>query len=414
VVAAAASAASDRSEAAVVATDFSGVRSRLRTLDVLALTALLWFLAKFLRYALPPLFETFRADYGVSNTQLGLLFSALMLGYGVMQFPSGALADRVGTVRVITGGAVVAALAALLLFVSTSFLGLAAAVVLVGVGTGAHKTVAITLLSSVYTQHPGRALGTMDTVGELGGVVAPAVVVAVLSAAVDWEYIFLATAVAALGIAAAFRLRVASQVAGTDAEADGEDPASAAYATAFRKPPFLAFVAVAVLFSFTQNGITAFLPLYLTSEAGLTTEAAGLLYSVFFAVSVVQMGTGELADRFGRLRIVALTLTLAVVSLGALLVAAGWVVLAGLVFVLGVGMHGTRPGRDAHLVSLIDDDVAGGTLGIVRTAMLLAGGGAPALVGYLSDTVGFVVAFGTLAAAIAVALALVLLLLVAE
>jgi fucose permease len=47
--------------------------------------------------------------YGVSNTQLGLVFAGLMLGYAAMQFPSGALADRLGTVAAVTGGAVVAA-----------------------------------------------------------------------------------------------------------------------------------------------------------------------------------------------------------------------------------------------------------------------------------------------------------------
>ena len=85
--------------------------ARLSALDVLALTALLWFLAKFLRYAFPPLFGTLQTVYGASNTELGLTFSALMGGYAVMQFPSGALADRSGTVRVIVGGAVAAALA---------------------------------------------------------------------------------------------------------------------------------------------------------------------------------------------------------------------------------------------------------------------------------------------------------------
>ncbi|MFB6122614.1 MAG: MFS transporter [Haloferacaceae archaeon] len=391
------------------------VRSYARTVDVLALTALLWLLAKFLRYALPPLFETFRVDYGVSNTQLGFLYTALMLGYGLMQFPSGALADRFGTVRVITGGAVVAALAALLLFVSGSFPVLVAAVVLVGVGTGAHKTVAITLLTSVYTEHPGRALGTMDTVGELGGVVAPAVVVAVLAAAIDWEFVFLGAAVVALATAVAFRVRVASTIAGTDAETDGRDrPESRAYVAAFADPKFVAFVAVAVLFSFTQNGVAAFLPLYLTSHAGLSTPLAGGLYSAFFVAGVVQPATGELADRFGRLRVVALTLALAAASLGGLLVASGAVALAALVGLLGVGLHGTRPGRDAHLVASIPDDVAGGTLGIVRTAMMVAGGAAPALVGYLSDTAGFDVAFGSLAAGIVVAVAIVGALLLVE
>jgi MFS family permease len=61
----------------------------------------LWFLAKFRRYALPPLFGTFRSGYGVSTTQLGTVFSPLAVGEAAVQFPSGALADRVGGLAVV-------------------------------------------------------------------------------------------------------------------------------------------------------------------------------------------------------------------------------------------------------------------------------------------------------------------------
>jgi MFS family permease len=378
--------------------------ARARTLDVLALTALLWLLAKVLRYALPPLFGTFRSTYGVSNTELGVVFSALMVGYAAMQFPSGALADRIGTVRVIVGGAVVASAASLVLFVSSTYLLLLVAVVGIGVGTGAHKTVAITLLSTVYTERTGRALGTMDTVGELGGVVAPALVVAVLAASIRWQYVFLVAALGGVVLAVAFGLRVPDRLPDDGAATnggDGGDVAFGDYLTAFRAPRFSAFVVVAVLFSFVMNGAAAFLPLYLQSRPGVSPELAGLLYSGFFVVSFVQVATGDAGDRVGHLVLIGVLMGLAGMALvGLVVVGTGALAAGGLTLAFGIGLHGTRPCRDAYLMTVIPDGVAGGTLGVVRTAMLGAGAVAPALVGFLSDVATFDVAFGLLAGAV--------------
>lgn len=381
----------------------SALRERLSTLDVLALTAGLWFLAKFLRYALPPLFPTLRETYAVSNTQLGLVFTGLLVGYAAMQFPSGALADRVGTVAVITGGAVLAALGAALLFLAPAFSVLVVAVVLVGVGTGAHKTVAITLLSTVYADRTGGALGVMDTVGESAGVVAPALVAVLLAATVDWRLLFLGGAVAALALGLAFRRRVATRAPAPAGDGADDDAGMRTYLAAFRAPRFLTFSALAVVAAFVINGLVSFLPLYLSDGAGLTAETASLLYSGFFVAAGVQPFTGDVADRLGPLRVVAALLGLATACLAALVLGSGTLALGASVLGLGVGLHGFRPVRDAHFVTVIPDDVAGGTLGVVRTAMLVSAAAAPAIVGYLSDVSTFRVAFTALVGAAAVA-----------
>lgn len=149
---------------------------RIREYDVLVLTSLIWFLGKFVRYAFPPLFEPLQAGYGVSNAAVGAAFSGFMAVYALLQFPSGAIADRVGAVRVIAAGAIVAGVGSLSLIFDTPFAVLAGAMLVIGAGTGAHKTVAIRLLSRVYPVRTGRALGAHDTVGALGGVAAPAAV----------------------------------------------------------------------------------------------------------------------------------------------------------------------------------------------------------------------------------------------
>jgi ACS family glucarate transporter-like MFS transporter len=43
------------------------------------------------------------ADYGLSNLQLGFVFSAFLVGYALFQTPGGWLADRLGSRRVLTG-----------------------------------------------------------------------------------------------------------------------------------------------------------------------------------------------------------------------------------------------------------------------------------------------------------------------
>jgi MFS family permease len=387
---------------------------RLGRFDALVLTALIWFLAKFLRYAFPPLFDPLVATYGASYAVLGTAYTGLMLVYAAMQFPSGLLADRLGSVTVITAGALVAAAGALVLVVDAPFLVLVGAMLLVGAGTGVHKTVAVRLLSRAYTDRTGRALGVMDTFGAFGGVVAPAAVALFLGApgvfGAGWRTLFLAGGVAGVALAAGFAVRVPRRLSGGTDAADGEGSGGfRQYVALFRDRRFTAFVLATVLFSFAYNGLVAFLPTYLTQAAGLSTAAASLIYSALFAVSLVQLVTGEASDRVGELPVVGATLGLATAALVALVLltpTGNPLLLGAAVVATGLGSHGYRPVRGAYLLSLVPDAIAGGSLGVVRTLLMGAGAVSPAVVGIASETVGFRPAFWLLAGALAGATAL--------
>ncbi|THE63448.1 MFS transporter [Salinadaptatus halalkaliphilus] len=382
--------------------------------DVLVLTAAIWFLGKALRYAFPPLFSPIQATYGVSNTILGFAFTGFMLIYAGMQFPSGILADRLGSVTVITGGVAVSTGAALVLIVDSPFLVLVAAMLVLGAGTGAHKTVAVQLLARTYPDRTGRALGMLDTFGAFGGVVAPAAVVAVASVpfvlGASWRLFFLLAGVIGLALTIAFWRRVPQRVPTESTENTATDADTSTgirqYAVLFRDWRFSVFALVTVLFSFMYNGLVAFAPLYLTTEAGLTEAAAGILYSSLFAASLVQLVTGDLSDRIGRLPIIVGTLGLASVSVLVFVIttaSAGPLLLGGALVAAGIGSHGFRPVRGAYLMSAIPDDVAGGGLGVVRTLLMAAGAASPAIVGVVSETAGFQPAFLLLAASVTTA-----------
>jgi MFS family permease len=390
--------------------------SRLGRYDVLVVVAGVWFLGKFLRYAFPPLFEELKTAFDVSNTAVGTAFTGFMIVYAMMQFPSGLLADRFGPVRVILGGVVTAALGAAIVVVGGPFGLLVVAMLVMGAGTGAHKTVAIKLLALVYPARTGRTLGVFDTLGTFGGVVAPLGVAGVLAFAVDWRLIFLLAGILGVALGAAMGLRIRRRLPERDEQGTSERLRLRAYAGPFTQPRFLAFVVVTLGFSFAYNGIVAFLPVYLAQETGTSTALASVLYSVFFIVSVVQVGTGELADRLGRLSVITGTLSLATLSLGILLLSSRWssevfgVPVFGVLSVVGIGLgsHGFRPVRGVHLEALLPDSLAGGGLGAVRTALMGAGAVAPAFVGIVADRTDFAVAFVPLFATLLLAVALAL------
>ncbi|NIC01020.1 MFS transporter [Halobacterium sp. R2-5] len=381
--------------------------STVRTYDLVVLVSLLWFMVQFLRFVFPPLFETFQAIYNVSNTQTGILFTAMMLAYSTVQFPAGMLGDRIGRSFVILLGATVFAFAALLAAASPSFAVVLIAAIMIGLGTGPHKAVAIPLLSSQYPDRTGRALGVMDTIGQLGGMTAPLAVAGILAITV-WQGVFVLGATVTAILILLFLLRVRNDdelmargsAGAVEGAADGED---VSYLAVFRNRSLLLFMVVTMLFTFAWNGLSSFFPLFLATEKGLDGEVSGILYSLLFAASVSQTVTGDLSDRMGRLRVSSLLFAAMFLGITTLVVAESLPVLVVTTVVVGAGFHGFRPVRDSYLMDVIPESIGGGTLGVIRTGMTGVGALAPAFVGYISDVVGFVTAFAVIAGVSAVA-----------
>lgn len=378
--------------------------TRSTGIEPLVLVGGLWLTAKLARYSFPALFPTLELSLSVSSSQLGVAYTAMLLVYSLVQFPSGALADALDDVRVIAVGAATAAAGAVGFLLPTSYPLLVAGMLLVGLGTGVHKTVSVGLLARLYPSRTGRALGVFDTLGTVGGIVAPPAVVFAL-ASVGWQALLAGVGVVAMFLTLGLLTRVPRAIAGTRPTAtDLRDRlAIRPYLDPFRDHQFLLFVGVTLCFSFAYNGVVAFLPSYLI-ERGLSEATAALLFSGLFAVSVVQVVTGGLADRLGQLPLVVGVLALATGSLVGLVAAAGTVLpLAVATIGLGIGSHGFRPVRAAYLSAAIPDDIAGGGLGLVRTLLMGVGAVAPATVGLVADVASFRVAFVVLAVAMGLA-----------
>jgi hypothetical protein len=91
-------------------------------------------------------------------------------------------------------------------------------VILIGLGTGVHRTVSIDQLSWRYPDRIGRLLGLFDTVGTLGGVAASLAVV-LATGSREWRLLFLAAAVTGFGFVGTTIARIShhsATVSGTD------------------------------------------------------------------------------------------------------------------------------------------------------------------------------------------------------
>jgi sugar phosphate permease len=393
----------------------------VRTYDVVLLIALLWFMVQFLRFVFPPLFGTFQELYGVSNTQTGLLFTLLMLGYSAMQFPGGLLADRIHEVTVIIMGAGLFTAAAVFTYVAPTFGLIMVAAMVIGFGTGIHKTVAIAYFSRVYPERTGFSLGIMDTVGQFGGMLAPIAVVAILGYGLPGRIVFLASAGISAALVVTLYLRAkpsetnglqhkstAEQTKGGRSDAGSETgiykltSENNSYIYIFTDQRIVLFLCVTVLFSLSWNGLSAFFPLFLTDTKGFSPGTAGVAYSLLFAASISQTVTGIASDKIGKLAISVILFSVMIAGLLALLFFNSVVVIIGVTVLTGIGFHGFRPVRDSYLMDLIPTSIGGGTLGIVRTFMTAIGGVAPLIVGLFSDLYGYTVAFGLIVCALIV------------
>lgn len=394
-------------------------RDRMRFYDIVILASLLWFMIQFFRFSFPPLFDTFQTEFGVSNTATGLLFSVLMLCYSISQFPTGVLSDSYGKIEVITISMVGLSIGALLVVISPTFVLITVAAGVIGAMSGAHKTIAVPLLSNQYKTQTGFALGLFETIGQLGGAVAPLVVIALFALILPWQTIFVLSATVCLVLSWLFYRRVRQKMTAQPSEyAAGDEPvesvderiessdAEAAtepsqsmihqYVGAMRNTRLVIFVLATIGFTFTWNGVSSFLPLFLLTEGNLSATLAGVVYSLVFVTSFGQIVTGDLSDRVGRVPLSLVLVVIVIAAITILLVFDGFVILIVATIMLGIGLHGFRPVRDAYFVELMPADIEAGLFGFLRMIKTSVGAIAPIFVGYVSDVANFTYAFGGL------------------
>jgi MFS family permease len=160
------------------------------TTITLTLLALMYFITYLDRVNVSTAAAGFKAEFGLTNAELGLVFSAFAYPYLLFQLIGGWVSDRFGTrTTLIVCGAIWAAATALM-GAAEGFTSLLLIRLLLGLGEGATFPAATAVMSRWVAQAKRSfAQGLTHSAARVGNAAAPAVVVALMSA-YSWRAVF--------------------------------------------------------------------------------------------------------------------------------------------------------------------------------------------------------------------------------
>jgi DHA1 family inner membrane transport protein len=346
----------------------------------LSLTSLV-FLVNLSRVVYAPLVEPLKAAFGVGDGVLGVVVTLVWVGSALPRIPTGWLLTRVPRHRVVLGSGVVMTVAAL--FAST-----ADSVVLLGVGafgmglaSGAYFVSANPLVSELYPDRVGRAMGIHGMASQIAAVAAAPLVTAVLAVAA-WNDVFGAIAVGGMLVTAVLYVvaRRTEMPAASGADRDLLD--------AVRSQWRLVVAGVLVLgtLGFVWQGVFNFYVSFLVAERTFSRAGAGTMLTVAFLAGVPAfLISGRLADRLPKVPYI---LSIMVAFLGAVVgvtVVEGRLALAATTAALGYVVHSLFPAIDTFLLDTLPDEHRGGAYAVYSGGMMLMQATGSTVVGSLSS-----------------------------
>lgn len=344
-----------------------------------------WALSIGVRFVYPALVPYFRPKLGMSLSAVGLLLTLLWGAYAVGHIPGGMLGDSLGEgnllvismiVAALTVGIVAGAINVWMLFVGTVGFGVASAL---------YGPTRFTILSDIYPDRSGSAIGLTMAAGSVGNAAFP-VLATTVATILSWRYgfgLFFPLFLIALWSIWSFVPH------NTSPQTTASDSVSIItlqeILNLLKRSSFRAIVTVQVCLSFVIQGFTSFYPQYLVSIKDITPRMAALLLSLFFiSGAVIQPISGRLVDSFG-LRY----------TLGGFLVSctAGlWVlqIVDSLLFlVLGTVLFSSWNGcpvvTQTYIVGNLPKSVQGTGFGIIKAGWMVVGATSPLIIGVLGD-----------------------------
>jgi FSR family fosmidomycin resistance protein-like MFS transporter len=348
------------------------------------------FVSHFFQLTLPPLFPLLRNDLGVSYVQLGFLMSLFYAASGIGQTASGFLVDHWGARRVLPMGMALLGAGMAFAGMAPSYLGLAAAALLGGLGNSVFHPADYSIFNaSISPGRLGRAYGVHSICGNFGWVLAPTVVVG-LSAAVGWRAALVTVGV--LGIAAAVALSTQGEVLDDRRESAGLRGVPSSGWTGSVKllmaTPILVAFAYFALLAMSQIGIQTFSVSALVNiyDAPLALATGALTAFLLGSSGGILVGA-FLADRTRRHDVVAGSGMFlgAVASLVIASAAPPMALLPVVMALAGVCLGATSPSRDMLVRAATPPGASGKVYGFVYSGLDLGSSLTPLLFGWMLD-----------------------------
>jgi predicted MFS family arabinose efflux permease len=160
------------------------------------------------RQVLGAVFPQIKADWRLTDEQLGRLTSVVPLMVGLLTFPLSLLADRIGRVRALTAMALLWSAATLICALAQNYTHLFAARALIGLGEAAYGSVGLALVLGLFPARMRASVTATFMAGGVGGSVLGVGIGGTVAAAHGWRWAFAAIAGFGIVLALAFAVLV--------------------------------------------------------------------------------------------------------------------------------------------------------------------------------------------------------------
>ncbi|AZH25334.1 MFS transporter [Haloplanus aerogenes] len=359
-----------------------------------------WLAVRLGREAIPPLVPTIIDEVQISPESAGFGLTVMWFVYATCQYPGGRFSDALSRKTVLTASLGTLVVGFLVLGVVSTYAGLLAGFVLVGLGGGLYFVPSRALLTDTFGDRRGQVFGIQSASGSVGAMAAAGVAVAAISVGV-WQLSFLPVVVVLVGVLGGLLYwydgpfvigRASLGLGGTGRRI-------------LAVPRARSLLAAYICVSFVWQGFLGFLPTFLQAEKGFDPAFAGAAFaSVFLVAVVVGPVAGRLGDTVSRVFVGLGGVGLAIAGLLVLVTAGSTLVAVLGVVVVAVGLRSYPPVMQAHLIGLFPDDSMAGDLGAMKMIWTGVGSFAPTYVGVVAARSSYGLAFTGFVACLAVSL----------
>ncbi|MEB6589285.1 MFS transporter [Pseudomonas asiatica] len=353
------------------------------------------------RQVLNAVFPLLKAEWALSDSQLGLLSGIVALMVGLLTFPLSLLADRFGRVRSLVLMAVLWSLATLGCAVAENYPQMFIARFLVGVGEAAYGSVGIAVVVAVFPRDMRSTLAGAFMAGGMFGSVLGMALGGVLAQHLGWRWAFAGMALFGLVLAALYPLIVKDARIAPKCAQQVQGKASRPLRTLYSSRSVIAAYIGSGLQLFVGGTVIVWMPSYLNRYYAMSTDRAGAIAAIIVLCSGVGMILcAMLCDRLGRQRpdrkislAIAYCLGSCVLLSIAFALPAGsaQLVLICLGMMIAAGTNGPSSAMVANLTHASVHGTAFATLTLANNLLGLATG--PLITGRVSDLIGLHAAF---------------------
>ncbi len=352
--------------------------------------SLAWFLILSGRYSISNLLPKITQELQFSWTEAGVALTAMWLFYALLQFPSGIFSDIKGRKISIILAMIIFSISYFIVGFSIHFFMFFLALILLGAGTGGYPSVGISMITDIFKEKRGKALGIRSSAGSLAYIVP--MIAAIIANYYDWRsFFFLWGGISLVSIYLFFRgtqesTSLPTTVSVRERVVDG--------ISIFKKPQIQIIFIVNLLIAITWISYMSFFQPYLiVGKEGFNGFLAGIALGILgIGGFIFKPFIGSLSDRYNK-KIIILILSLSTGLATLALVFTNSIIVIFLICPALSLSTAIFPVISSHLMDQWDEKGRAGKLGFYRSMLILLASPSSSVIGFLADKYTFDIPF---------------------